>query len=497
MAYTSIKPREEKIMSKKKQAFNPYLPSFEYVPDGEPRVFGDRLYVYGSHDRFDGSDFCVNDYVCWSAPLDDLADWKYEGVIYRADQDAKNAKGNMHMCAPDVVQGPDGRYYLYYEYHRITVTSVAVCDTPAGKYEFYGYIRKKDGTPYGETKGEVNLFDPGVLVDKDGRVYMYTGYAPLPGWMKTAMGLRGFKIDAGYCVELEQDMITMKNEPVQVIPGPSLTKGTGFEGHGFFEASSIRRIGDTYYLVYSSELSHELCYATSRKPDAEFVYGGTLVSIGDIGYRGNISPLNYTGNTHGGMVEVNGQWYIFYHRQTNKQKCARQGCAEKIFISPDGSIAQAEITSCGLNDGPLEGKGNYDAGIACNLSSREGTFAYTHTREKDKKGIHPYFTQSGIDREDHPDQYIANMTDGAWAGYKYFDFVGDEKELLVAARGTAQGVLKVTTQRTGESVAEIRISPSKSWKQFSGKLSVSSGVSALYFRYEGVGAMDMRAFCIK
>ena len=211
-------------MQKKKQAFNPYLPSFEYVPDGEPRVFGDRLYVYGSHDRFDGPDFCVNDYVCWSAPLDNLADWRYEGVIYRADQDAKNAKGNMHMCAPDVVQGPDGRYYLYYEYHRITVTSVAVCDTPAGKYEFYGYIRKKDGTPYGETKGEVNLFDPGVLVDKDGRVYMYTGYAPLPGWMKTAMGLRGFKIDAGYCVELEQDMITMKSEPVQVIPGSSLTK---------------------------------------------------------------------------------------------------------------------------------------------------------------------------------------------------------------------------------------------------------------------------------
>lgn len=24
----------------KKQAFNPYLPSYEYVPDGEPYVFG-------------------------------------------------------------------------------------------------------------------------------------------------------------------------------------------------------------------------------------------------------------------------------------------------------------------------------------------------------------------------------------------------------------------------------------------------------------------------
>lgn len=483
-------------MPKKKQAFNPYLPSFEYVPDGEPRVFGDRLYVYGSHDRFDGPDFCVNDYVCWSAPLDDLADWKYEGVIYRADQDAKNAKGNMHMCAPDVVRGPDGRYYLYYEYHRITVTSVAVCDTPAGKYEFYGYIRKKDGTPYGETKGEVNLFDPGVLVDDDGRVYMYTGYAPLPGWMKTAMGIRGFKIDAGYCVELEQDMITMKSEPVRVLPGPSLTKGTGFEGHGFFEASSIRRIGDTYYLVYSSELSHELCYATSKKPDGDFVYGGTLVSIGDIGYRGNSIPLNYMGNTHGGMVEVKGQWYIFYHRQTNKQKCARQGCAEKITIAPDGSIAQAEITSCGLNDGPLTGKGTYEARIACNLSSRQGTFEYLRTREKDKKKIHPYFTQSGADREDNPDQYIANMTDGAWAGYKYFTFAGDEKEIQVTVRGTASGELKIMTRQDGKPVAIVKILPSEGWKDFVGKLSLSAGVSALYFCYEGSGVMDIKGFTI-
>lgn len=89
-----------------------------------------------------------------------------------------------------------------------------------------------------------------------------------------------------------------------------------------------------------------------------------------------------------------------------------------------------------MNDGPLAGKGTYEARIACNLSSRQGTFEYLRTREKDKKKIHPYLTQSGADREDDPDQYIANMTDGAWAGYKYFDFTGDEKEIKVTVRGT-------------------------------------------------------------
>lgn len=71
----------------KRQAFNPYLPSYEYVPDGEPYVFSDRVYVYGSHDKFNGTQYCENDYVCWSADVNDLGNWKYEGIIYKKTQD--------------------------------------------------------------------------------------------------------------------------------------------------------------------------------------------------------------------------------------------------------------------------------------------------------------------------------------------------------------------------------------------------------------------------
>ena len=46
-----------------KQALNPYLPPWEYIPDGEPYVFGDRVYVYGSHDYYNGYVFCMGDYV--------------------------------------------------------------------------------------------------------------------------------------------------------------------------------------------------------------------------------------------------------------------------------------------------------------------------------------------------------------------------------------------------------------------------------------------------
>ena len=94
----------------KKQAFNPILPGWEYIPDGEPHVFGDRVYLYGSHDRFDGDDYCLNNYVCWSAPVDDLSDWEFHGQIFDVNDDPLNEDGKYCGYAPDCCQGPDGRY---------------------------------------------------------------------------------------------------------------------------------------------------------------------------------------------------------------------------------------------------------------------------------------------------------------------------------------------------------------------------------------------------
>ena len=159
----------------KKQAFNPYLPSWEYIPDGEPYVFNGRVYVYGSHDFYNGYVFCMGDYVCWSAPVDDLGNWRYEGVIYKKTQDPENSDGTMCLYAPDVTVGPDGRYYLFYVLDKLPVVSVAVCDTPAGKYEFLGYVHYPDGTRLGEKETDEPQFDPGVITEKD-QTYLYTGF---------------------------------------------------------------------------------------------------------------------------------------------------------------------------------------------------------------------------------------------------------------------------------------------------------------------------------
>lgn len=475
------------------QAFNPYLPGYEYVPDGEPYVFGDRVYVYGSHDHFGGKDFCLGDYVCWSAPVDDLGNWRCDGVIYRRNQDPQNQNGKWVMNAPDVERGADGRYYLYYQISRLSTVSVAVSNAPDGPFEYYGTVHYPDGHALGSKPGEVYCFDPAVLRDDDGRIYLYVGFSPDKGFFRSLMEKMKLNFDGGFGVELEADMLTVKGQPVLVVPGPILAAGTPYAGHGFYEASSIRKINGKYYFVYSSILSHELCYAVGDTPLGPFSYGGTLVSNGDIGYNGRTEPDNYMGNTHGGMVNINGQWYIFYHRQTNKQKCARQGCAERITILPDGTIAQAEMTSCGLNNGPLLGTGSYEARIACNLYAKQGTFFYRKSFEKDRKKLHPYFTQTLPDRNTCSDQYIANMREGSVAGFKYFDFER-ATHIRLRTRG-GNGRMLVYTDLNGAPAAEIELAGSDTWRTSPpARFTCAPGVKPLYFVWHGEQPLDFYSF---
>lgn len=283
---------------------------------------------------------------------------------------------------------------------------------------------------------------------------MYTGFAPTC-FMKTMMKMRGCLLNGAYCVQLEPDMLTIKQAPVMIIPGVEISADTGFAGHAFFEARSMRKIGRRYYFIYASILGHELCYAVSDRPDVGFQFGGTLVSNGDIGLNGKDEAVNYTGNTHGSIIQINEEWYVFYHRHTNGHHCSRQGCAEQIKITADGQILQAEITSCGLNRVALAGTGTYEARIACNLASKNGTYAYDGKKNKKLMKTHPFFTQSGDDREDNGDQYIANMQDGSWAGYKYFDF-DVEKEISVTIRGEAWGDCRSIQSETRNQLLLLR-----------------------------------------
>ena len=479
------------------QVFNPYLPSWEYIPDGEPHIFGDRVYVYGSHDRFNAPLFCVNDYVCWSAPLSDLSAWTCSGVIFRKNQDPMNRLGLRILFAPDVTKGPDGRYYLYYAFDFLGAIGVAVCDTPDGQYQFYGHVHYPDGTVWGRKKGDEFPFDPAVLTDDDGRVWLYSGFETrVPAVMSR---FRGHKNSGGVVLEMERDMVTVKAGPKLLFPLKTNREHPApadFRGHEFFEASSIRKIDGKYIFVYSSTHNHELCWAQSDRPDGDFRFGGTLVDLGDLYLDGRTDEshaLNYLGNTHGGMAELNGSWYIFYHRQTNLHSYSRQACAERLERTPDGGFLQAEVTSCGLNGGPLRGTGRYEARIACNLWSKQGTARYDR---KFDKALHPYFTQTGRDREENGDQYIANMRDGAVAGFKYFD-LRNPSSAAAEVSGNAEGVLEISADPEFRSLLAslpVHCKAGASPVRTEGPLAPANGKQALYFRFSGTGALSFHAF---
>ena len=480
----------------KKQVFNPFLPSYEYIPDGEPYVFGERVYLFGSHDRFDGKTFCMNNYVCWSAPTCDLADWTYEGIIYNKLQDPLVHDDYRNMYAPDVQMGPDGRYYLYYFFNFSGIISVAVSDCPAGKYEFYGHVKYQDGVLLGKRKNDPFMFDPGVLADDDGRVYLYTGFSPK---LLTRIFLLGRgKLDASYVTELEPDMVTIKKTPKRLVIQNNPNSEINLEGHAFFEASSIRKIEGVYYYIYSSEQNHELCYATSLSPEGPFAFGGTIISNADIGSKKGKANFAYSyyGNNHGSIVNVKDKWYVFYHRQTNRHEYSRQACAEEIFFDRDGRIPQVEMTSCGLNGGPLRGKGVYSSHIACNIYAKTGASSYSPLILFKNLKHHPYLTQTGKDRDDNPNQYIANIRNGSIVGYKYFAFA-DLTEITIKVGGNGVGSVEIYTNLGEKPIAIIGVSISKSIQTFNARTVELKNTHPLYFKYVGKGYLDFYAFTLK
>lgn len=360
---------------------NPYLPNWEYIPDGEPRVFGDRIYVYGSHDRKDSIDFCDYKLKVWSAPVSDPTKWVCHGDIFRS-RDGHDSPSDVDwtdelLFAPDVVER-GGKYYLY-AYIVNAKGCVAVADRPEGPFRLLS--RYEYDIPNHYDNG--TFIDPGVLVDDDGRVYIYCGY------------------QGSYMCELKDNMY-------EAVPGSyKLDIIPTAEPHCFFEACSPRKINGTYYLIYSPQRGSCLDYATSDSPTGPFTYRGTIIDNG-IDFPG--------GNDHGSVCCINGQWYIFYHRMTNGTIMSRRGCVERIEILPDGTIPQVEMTSLGFE----ESLNPYDftpADTACVL----------------KGGC--YITETSVF-----ERPIVNVTDGCVMGWKYFDFGEDfaskTMQIRLKLRGT-------------------------------------------------------------
>lgn len=300
-----------------------------------------------------------------------------------------------------------------------------------------------------------------------------------------------------------------------------------FSNHEFFEASSIRKFNGLYYFIYSSRHNHELCYATSSSPTGGFEFQGTLISNGDVflhGHDDENHANNYIGNTHGSILELNGNFYIFYHRHTDVSSYARQACAERLTMR-DGKFIQSEITSCGLSDTPPPGRVTFSAYIACNLwasGHTTGRYDIRHHRRIYKN--HPRKTETV--HNNIRMQIVANMRNGATCGFKHFnaDDIRTARALSVTVRSTSKRhkahgkmVVHVAENHSVDSavLCVVDVAARNSWARFSVDLNgikndetirkyalpyhdnASLPCVPLYFTYVGEEGTDIQEFSIE
>lgn len=461
-------------------AQNPYLPLWEHLPDGEPRVFEDpdnpgkqRAYIIGSHDiTYTG--YCGNDIRMWSAPVEDLSKWRDEGPIFTHFVDGQWDT----MFAPDLVEVKDRKtgkktYYLYpHSRGWRRVAMVCKSDRPDGPF-----------TPVNLTEDGRQCL-PGSMIDFDPSVFIeYVTDKKDPDYDKGFRAYVFYGFQRSTAFELDQNNMYALRPGTKVhdyfIPAssrygevrdpkgteyPALYKGQDPGDFNFFEASSIRQVGNKYVMVFSGysgpdyglgSTNSALRYAFGDSPLGPWRSGGVLVDSRGVvpntdGTR--LITTNAAHNTHGSIEQINGQWYVFYHRPPRGFGNARQAMVAPVKITwdkkkvADGGTVKitaydpysknnewtaaasdgteytgAEVTSEGFQIFGLPPYRYYSAGIACYMSG------YNWMQDN-----HDIWNNS---------MDLAGITNGGIIGFKYFGIEGLKKDTkgVKAFNGISKG----------------------------------------------------------
>lgn len=492
-------------------AQNPYLPLWEHLPDGEPRVFDDpdnpgkqRAYIIGSHDvTYTG--YCGPDIRMWSAPVEDLTQWRDEGPIF-----SWFVQGQWDtMFAPDLVETVDKatgkKTYWLYPHSRGWRRVPMVCKSDRPDGPFVPVNLTEDGTQC--LPGSLIDFDPSVFIenitDKKDKDYA-KGYR--------AYVFYGFQHSTA--CELDQNTMYSKREGTELIdpfiPASShdgklldkegsvykaLYQGQNPLDFNFFEASSIRQVGNKYVMVFSGYSGKEyglgntnsaLRYAFGDSPLGPWRSGGVLVDSRGVVLNEDGSKLITTNaghNTHGSLQEINGQWYVFYHRPPRGFGNARQAMVAPVKITWDKkSVAKggkvtiigydpfvknnewvaaaadgntytgAEVTSEGFQIFGLPPYAYYSAGIAC--------FMYGPNSNQYMQDNHDVWNNS---------MDLAGIQNGGIIGFKYFGFGGlaQDTKGCKAFEGTKKGDnthLYLNLTNSGKGAFKIHIKLDDPWK---------------------------------
>jgi arabinoxylan arabinofuranohydrolase len=356
-----------------------------FTADPNAIVYGDRVYVYTSHDIDGQDDFDMVDYHAFSS--DDMVNWQDHGVIIHAD----SLPWATNLYAPGACAKND-KYYLYIPNSGSGI-GVAVADDPGGPFvDPLGVALVTKSFPNANVPW---LFDPACFVDDDGQAYLYFGGGDDGG-------------QNARVVRLNDDMVSLKDSMATTIPTTA-----------FFEASFMHKRDGKYYFSYSSDFSSghgaALEYLIGDSPMSGFEYQGKLLQNGNI---------NNGNNNHGSIIEFAGKNYVFYHSRKLQQELG----VDKVN---NRSIAIQELTYA--NDGKI---------TTLSMSTEDSTVSQVKCLDGFAEVEAERLAQEhGIEVEGRAGETVrvAQIDDGDWVAYSQVDFREEATNLVLKVASASGG----------------------------------------------------------
>ncbi len=284
----------------------------QYSADPTARVFGDRVYLYPSHDIIspvapEQRWFAMADYHVFSST--DLTDWTDHGVILDQKQVPWANHEGYAMWAPDCVEH-QGRYYLLFPSglasERGFGIGVATAPSPIGPF-----------TPAAKPLDGVRGIDPCMLQTSRGESYLF--------WA----GNGGITV-----ARMNDDYQSLAETPKTIARLPDGFK----EGPFAFERNGLFYL--TFPWVRQKNGTETLAYAMSKSPEGPYTFKGLIMD----------EWPDKCWTNHHSIVQYRGQWYLFYHHNDYSpsfDKC-RSVRVDSLSFRPDGTIVKVHPTLRGV-----------------------------------------------------------------------------------------------------------------------------------------------------
>jgi len=420
-------------------AQNPFITD-QFSADPSARVFGNRVYVYPSHDiparpgKGRAGWFVMEDYHVFSS--ENLTDWTDHGVIVSQDKVQWGNPTGYSMWAPDCIFR-NGKYYFYFPdgvkdstYGRGFAIGVAMSDKPYGPFTLQPMPIKN-----------VHGIDPNVFIDKDGQAYLY--------WSQGNI----------YAAKLKENMLELDSEPKTL--GDLPAKGLK-EGPYMFERNGI------YYLTYPhvENKIERLEYAIADNPLGPFKVTGVIMDESASGCWTN----------HHSVIQFKDQWYLFYHNKDlspnfDKNRSIR---IDSLFFNNDGTIQKVIPTLRGV--GVTDATKKIQIDRYSSISDNGATIDFLDTTNR-FEGWKTIFDNSH-----------------AWIQYNSVNFKYNKvKSVNVRALSETGATLQIRLNSVGGPIiAEVKIPKNKQWNTINAPLTGSQqGIRNLVVMLKDTGNVEI------